>query len=71
MLIASQTRRHFLLGFAAAPFVHRISAAEANIKITGMQVFLVNATQRTKWIFLRLTTNTGLTGLGEASDGSQ
>ena len=69
MLIASPTRRHFLLGFAAAPFVHRLSAAEANVKITGMQVFLVHATQRTKWIFLRLTTNTGLTGLGEASDG--
>jgi galactonate dehydratase len=69
MLIASPTRRQFLLGSSAAPFLHRLSAAEANLKITGMQVFLVNATQRTKWIFLRLTTNSGLTGLGEASDG--
>lgn len=69
MLIASPTRRHFLLGCAAAPFLHRLSAAEANLKITGMRVFLVNATARTKWIFLRLTTNNGLTGLGEASDG--
>lgn len=70
MLIASPSRRNFLLSFAASTsFVHRLSASEAKVKITGMQVFLVNATPRTKWIFLRLTTNTGLTGLGEASDG--
>jgi galactonate dehydratase len=69
MPIPLPTRRQLLLGCSAAPFIHRISAAEANLKITGMQVFVVKATQRTQWIFLRLTTNAGLTGLGEASDG--
>jgi galactonate dehydratase len=68
MLINSLTRRQILLG-STLPFLPRLSAAESNLKITGMQVFLVNATERTKWIFLRLTTNNGLTGLGEASDG--
>lgn len=68
MLLSSLTRRHVLFA-GATPFLTRLSAAEANLKITGMQVFAVNATPRTKWIFLRLITNKGLTGLGEASDG--
>jgi galactonate dehydratase len=68
MLISSLTRRQMLLG-STLPFLPRLSAAESNLRITGMQVFLVNATERTKWIFVRLTTNGGLTGLGEASDG--
>ena len=36
-----------------------------------MDTFIVRATRRTHWIFLRLRTNQGLTGLGEASLGRE
>ncbi len=45
--------------------------ASSGLKITGMDVFVIRATYRTNWIFVRLKTNRGLTGLGEASLGSK
>ena len=36
-----------------------------------METFIVQATGRTNWIFVRLRTNQGITGLGEASLGQQ
>lgn len=42
-----------------------------DLRITGMDTFIVRATRRTHWIFLRLRTNQGLTGLGEASLGRE
>lgn len=45
------------------------STAQSNLRITGMDVFVVKATPRTNWILVRLKTNGGLTGLGEASLG--
>ncbi len=41
------------------------STAQSNLRITGMDVFVVKATPRTNWTFVRLKTNGGLTGLGE------
>ena len=41
------------------------------LRVTGMETFTVRATARTNWIFVRLLTNQGLTGLGEASLGRQ
>ena len=43
--------------------------AELGLRITGMETFVVRATARTNWIVIRLTTNDGATGLGEASLG--
>ena len=43
--------------------------AELGVRITGMETIAVRATGRTTWIFVRLTTNEGMTGLGEASMG--
>ena len=43
--------------------------ARGSLRITSMEVFVVKATRRTNWIFVRLNTNAGLTGLGEASIG--
>ncbi len=34
-----------------------------------MELIVVRATRRTNWLFVRLATNIGLTGLGEASMG--
>ena len=39
------------------------------LRITGMELTTVRATARTTWLFVRLTTNQGITGLGEVSLG--
>src|SRR6202011_3790938 len=44
----------------------RLSARGAPMKIAKLETFLANAGLR-NYLFLRLTTDTGLTGLGEAS----
>ena len=38
-------------------------------RVTGMEVLPVVVSERTNWRFLRLSTNVGVTGLGEASAG--
>ena len=45
------------------------STAQSSLRITGMDVFVVRATPRTRWSFIRLSTNSGLTGLGEGLGG--
>ncbi len=45
----------------------RSAQAGSRLRITGMDTFIVRTTARTNWIFVRLSTNQGLTGLGEAS----
>ena len=42
----------------------------SRLRVTQFEMFLVRATRRTDWLFVRLGTNQGLTGLGEASDGA-
>ena len=46
-----------------------LGQAELGVRITGMETIVVRATGRTTWIFVRLSTNDGMTGLGEASMG--
>ena len=52
---------------AEAATVLPLGQAELGLRITEMEVIGVRATMRTNWIFVRLTTNDGQTGLGEAS----
>jgi galactonate dehydratase len=64
-------RRELLRGGAALigsmlPF--RASAAVPALRITGVELQPVRATSRTVWLFVRLMTDAGLVGLGEASD---
>lgn len=56
------------LAASAAP---RLPAgqAELGLRIVGMEQIVVRVTGRTNWIFVRLSTNDGATGLGEASMG--
>jgi galactonate dehydratase len=65
-------RRSFLTTGAAAAagaltWPLAIEAAP-KVRITKFEIVPMRATQRTVWVFLRLSTDAGLTGLGEASD---
>jgi galactonate dehydratase len=42
--------------------------AAPRLRVTGVELLPVRATARTVWLFVRLRTDAGLTGLGEASD---
>ena len=54
---------------APAPPALPLGQAELGLRINRMETFVVRATARTSWIIVRLTTNDGQTGLGEASLG--
>src|SRR5258705_4665998 len=63
-------RRQFLLA-AAAPVAASIAesvkpAKSLNLKITGIKTFVVNVGS-VNWVFCKVYTNQGLTGLGEGS----
>ena len=42
--------------------------AAPKVRVTKFEILPMRATQRTVWVFVRLSTDAGLTGLGEASD---
>jgi galactonate dehydratase len=47
---------------------HAAQADAPRVRITGVDLLPVRATSRTVWLFVRLRTDQGLVGLGEASD---
>ncbi len=51
------------------PLLGRSSPADARLRIIAIEVFVVPVNARGEWTFVRLKTNLGLTGLGEASHG--
>src|SRR5437762_14054380 len=60
-------RRHFLSALlGAAPVSLFAQAKPLNLKITGLKTFVVNAGSL-NWVFCKVYTNAGLTGLGEGS----
>ena len=65
-------RREFLrtgLGMAAGmALLPRCLEAAPRLRVTALELLPVRATARTVWLFVRLRTDAGLTGLGEASD---
>ncbi len=54
---------------ATARLLQRAADTTRRLRITGMELITVRATARTTWLFVRLTTTQGLTGLGEVSLG--
>jgi galactonate dehydratase len=46
----------------------RMLEAAPKLRVTGVDLLPVRATSRTVWLIVRLRTDAGLTGLGEASD---
>jgi galactonate dehydratase len=70
--LTTLTRRELLAGGGAllATLANRdvARAAVPRIMLTRVELIPVRATSRTVWLFVRLHTDRGLTGLGEASD---
>jgi galactonate dehydratase len=62
LLAASSAFTAPILAYAAA------QAAAPRLRVTAFELLPVRATSRTVWLIVRLRTDTGLTGLGEASD---
>jgi galactonate dehydratase len=67
------SRRAFLgsgagLVAGAALFGSRTLEALPRLRVTGFELLPVRATERTLWLIVRVRTDAGLTGLGEASD---
>lgn len=52
-----------------ARLLRQAAGTAPRLRISGMELIVVHATARTTWLFVRLSTNQGLTGLGEASLG--
>jgi galactonate dehydratase len=72
-LIPDCGRRTFLgagaalaAGVVLSPW--RALAASPRLRVVGFELLPVRATERTVWLMVRLRTDAGLTGLGEASD---
>jgi len=66
-------RRQFLAAsgtILAAPVLalRHARAAPPSLRLTGFELLPIRATSRTVWLVVRLHTDAGLTGLGEASD---
>jgi galactonate dehydratase len=69
-MMANITRRSLLQGVAMSLPSLWAQSAVSKLKVAALEVFPIRATKRTDWIFVRLASNQGLTGLGEASDGA-
>ena len=70
--MASMHRRRILQTLAAAPLAATAAAAPreiAALKVTGLETFRVKVNRRGDWLLVRLQTNDGLTGIGDASHG--
>ena len=66
----SFARRDFFLGAmacAASPMLK--AASRPRLAITAMELFEVKVSERGNWLFLRLSTDKGIKGIGEASHG--
>ena len=64
-------RRAFLTACGAAAgalLAPRWTEAAPRLRVTGFELLPVRASARTVWLIVRLRTDAGLTGLGEASD---
>lgn len=66
----TMNRRHFIGAAGAAPSLlatqARAQARPLHLKITGLKTVVVNVGS-VNWVFCRILTNQGLTGIGEGS----
>src|SRR4030095_8806298 len=73
-MLRAVTRRQFLAATMGGGLMTAVLCsskelrAAPRIRVTGIELLPVRATERTVWLIVRLRTDVGLTGLGEASD---
>lgn len=67
LMLLHRSRRAFLATSLPAAILAGLRAAP-NIHVTAIELLPVRATERTVWLIVRLQTDRGLVGLGEASD---
>ena len=60
-------RRDLVAGLVPGALLRAM--ARPQLRITGLEVFVVKVNARGNWVFVRLRSDKGLTGLGEASHG--
>src|SRR5215471_2670987 len=70
---ATASRRTFIAASAASLASAILGSSPAllalpRVRVAGFDLLPVRATERTVWLFVRLRTDAGLIGLGEASD---
>ena len=58
----------FAKAAAGAALFPRLLEAAPKLRVTTLELLPMRATARTVWLFVRLGTDAGLTGIGEASD---
>src|SRR5260370_22589643 len=63
------TRRQFLPMLGMPVFSASAQRNAAKILIGGHEIFVVHVNTRGNWILVKLLTNSGITGIGEASHG--
>jgi galactonate dehydratase len=61
------SRRVFVASSLSPLWLLKLRAAPT-LRVTGFELIPVRATERTVWLIVRLRTDQGITGLGEASD---
>ena len=54
---------------SGVPLLAAAAKSVPPLKITGIEIFVVKVNARGDWVFVRLKTDKGVTGLGEASQG--
>ena len=67
MIPTKNSRRAFLGGSVLAGSLLSLQAAP-KLRVSGLDLIPVRATERSVWLIVRLTTDQGISGLGEASD---
>jgi galactonate dehydratase len=72
MYCFTMTRRQYLslLPFGLAAVSSAAQRDAAKIRVGDLETFIVHVNNRGNWILVRLGTNEGLTGIGEASHGA-
>jgi galactonate dehydratase len=73
-MLRAVTRRQFLAATMGGGLMTAVLCsskelrAAPRLRVTGIELLPVRATERTVWLIVRVRTDVGLTGLGEASD---
>ena len=64
-------RRQWITAAGVAVPAFAVPPEAASVAVTGLEIFSVKVNRRGNWVLFRLTTSTGVTGIGDASHGGK